>query len=108
MLLSSTVGVPSRCVDDIVARLGGDEFAVLLREADGARAERVARLLLDALEQPFSVAGYTLGVGGSIGIALAPQQAADPDMLLRVNVGGAVSAVRAAARAGSVPITCGC
>jgi diguanylate cyclase (GGDEF)-like protein len=69
--------------DDTVARLGGDEFAVLLTGADAMRAERVARRLLDALDAPFDLAGNTLDVGGSIGIAVSPEHATDPDALLR-------------------------
>jgi len=69
--------------DQVVARLGGDEFAVLLEDADAVRAERVARQLLDALDEPFNVAGNTLDVGGSIGIAVGPEHGHDPDMLLR-------------------------
>jgi diguanylate cyclase (GGDEF)-like protein len=68
---------------DVVARLGGDEFAVLLTDADAAHAERVARQLLLALDEPFSVAGYTLDIGGSIGISVCPEHASDPDLLLR-------------------------
>ena len=68
---------------DTVARLGGDEFAVLLANADREHAEHVARRLLRALDRAFSIGGTSVDVGGSIGIALAPEHGADADALLR-------------------------
>jgi diguanylate cyclase (GGDEF)-like protein/PAS domain S-box-containing protein len=55
---------------DVVARVGGDEFAVLLehvRDVDEARS--VARRILDAIQEPITIAGATVIVGASIGIA---------------------------------------
>lgn len=69
---------------DTIARLGGDEFAVLLPgAADSADAERVARKLLDALDEPIRCDGQELRVRASIGIALYPGDGATPDDLLR-------------------------
>ena len=68
---------------DTVARLGGDEFAVLLANADSARAEQIARRLLRALDRAFCIGDSSVDVGGSIGIALAPEHGADADTLLR-------------------------
>jgi diguanylate cyclase (GGDEF)-like protein len=67
---------------DTVARLGGDEFAILLPGTDETGASRVAQKILGALEQGFTLAGETLDIGGSIGIAVAPQHGSDPDQLL--------------------------
>ena len=67
---------------DTVARLGGDEFAVLLPGTDETGASRVAQKILGALEQGFTLGGETLDVGGSIGIAVAPQHGPDSDQLL--------------------------
>jgi len=69
--------------DDVIARLGGDEFAVLLPEADTGRAQRAAGRILAALDEPFSIGDYPVDVGGSIGIALAPEHGSDADVLLR-------------------------
>jgi diguanylate cyclase (GGDEF)-like protein len=67
-----------------VARLGGDEFAILVPDsADENRVLRVGRRVLRALEQPVSLDGLEVEVGGSMGIALAPAHADDPAALLK-------------------------
>ncbi|HEY3059911.1 MAG TPA: EAL domain-containing protein [Chloroflexota bacterium] len=66
-----------------VARLGGDEFALLLPVANQATAVEVARTTLAALAEPIAIEGSLLEVGGSIGIALAPDHGDDPETLLR-------------------------
>ena len=68
---------------DVVARLGGDEFAVLLSGADAAAATEVAERITSALVAPITVDGASLHVGASIGIAVAPEHAADTAELLR-------------------------
>ncbi len=67
-----------------VARLGGDEFAVVVPgTADEDHVLRVGRRVLRALEQPVSLDGLEVAVGGSMGIALAPVHADDPAALLK-------------------------
>jgi diguanylate cyclase len=69
---------------DLVARLGGDEFALLapgLVDAEQARA--LARRVAGALTEPVWLDGLPLDVGGSIGIALYPEQGTDFATLLR-------------------------
>jgi EAL domain-containing protein (putative c-di-GMP-specific phosphodiesterase class I) len=56
---------------DTVARLGGDEFAVLLVDGGSTVATEVAKRILSTLERPFTLAGITVGVEASIGIATA-------------------------------------
>ena len=69
---------------DTVARLGGDEFAVLLaRVRDPNEAARIARNILNALEQPFVVEEQVLEVGASIGITMFPDHGLDARTLLR-------------------------
>jgi diguanylate cyclase (GGDEF)-like protein len=68
---------------DTVARLGGDEFAVLLPATDVQRASAVAGALVRALEEPFILEGYSVSVGASIGIAVAPEHGQDATTLLR-------------------------
>lgn len=68
---------------EILARLGGDEFAILLPSGTAARAERVARDILKALETPLLLEEQPVDVGGSLGIAVHPEHGQDTDTLLR-------------------------
>ncbi len=74
-----------RCVrsTDTIARLGGDEFAMVLPDlARGEDAGLVAQKVLDAVGQPATVGNQTIPVTASVGIALYPFDATDPDVLL--------------------------
>ncbi|WP_409267984.1 EAL domain-containing protein [Massilia sp. BHUDP2] len=69
---------------DTVARLGGDEFTVILSETrELAHVEAVAQAILDALAQPFPIQQELLYIAGSIGIARYPEDARDPEELMR-------------------------
>ncbi|HZU14909.1 MAG TPA: EAL domain-containing protein [Chloroflexota bacterium] len=68
---------------DTVARLGGDEFAILLEETDSLAAEAVARKVLAAVAQPYTLDGFRVDVKTSIGIALYPEHGGDRETLLR-------------------------
>ena len=58
---------------DTVARLGGDEFAVLLPAIEGPEdAMVVAEKIRAALAEPFDVAGQTVSISSSIGVAVYP------------------------------------
>lgn len=69
--------------DTLLARLHGDDFAVLQLHASREDADRLADLLVDALLAPVLLQGRTVMVGGSIGIAMGPEDAADAGELLR-------------------------
>ena len=69
--------------DDIVARIGGDEFAVLLPGADGERAGQVAERLRAGFRRPFRLGPRAQSITASVGIALAPEDGADPIQLLQ-------------------------
>ncbi|HVU71665.1 MAG TPA: EAL domain-containing protein [Mycobacteriales bacterium] len=60
----------------IVSRFGGDEFAVLLPdcESDDAAVQR-CQSILAALSEPVEIAGVSVDVSASIGIARAPTHA---------------------------------
>jgi diguanylate cyclase (GGDEF)-like protein len=69
---------------DIVARLGGDEFAIAYLSADlPTAAEDLARRVISALSLPYEIAGHTVMVGVSIGIALVGAETMDADTLLK-------------------------
>jgi diguanylate cyclase (GGDEF)-like protein len=68
---------------DSIARLGGDEFAILqgLKQPDDATV--LAARLIEAASAPFEFDGHQAVIGVSIGIAIAPTDAADADQLLK-------------------------
>ena len=67
-----------------IARLGGDEFTVMISEVAGPDdAAAVARRLVNCLNEPIVVQGTELYVGGSVGIALYPDDGVDLDTLLK-------------------------
>ncbi|MES9806718.1 putative bifunctional diguanylate cyclase/phosphodiesterase [Streptomyces cinereoruber] len=95
-LLAAVAGRLTECADSdgytrggghLVARLGGDEFAILVEDSTGTeQLTDLARSVLDALQEPFDLAGQRLSVSASIGVversgrgttATALMQAAD-------------------------------
>ncbi|HEX4010659.1 MAG TPA: EAL domain-containing protein [Solirubrobacteraceae bacterium] len=68
--------------DDLLARVGGDEFAAVLVDADAPEALAAADRLSASLTEPFQLSAVTATIGASIGIAVAPEDAADRDELL--------------------------
>ena len=69
---------------ETVARLGGDEFAIIQTgENQRERAISLALKVLDIVARPFDLDGHNVTVGTSIGIALAPDNGAEPGELLK-------------------------
>jgi diguanylate cyclase (GGDEF)-like protein/PAS domain S-box-containing protein len=67
---------------DTVARLGGDEFTVVLQGVeDRDAAAGIAREVIEALAAPFELGQNTVSLSASMGIALCPDDAEDPDAL---------------------------
>lgn len=69
--------------EDTVARLGGDEFVILqagIAQPMGAKA--LTERLLAVLAEPYEVSGIQVVCGSSIGVAIAPDDAAEWDKLL--------------------------
>ena len=67
----------------LVARLWGDEFAFLLADSGEGAATAFAHAVIDKLRDPITLDGQRLDVGGSLGIALFPQDGTDATTLLR-------------------------
>jgi diguanylate cyclase (GGDEF)-like protein len=69
---------------DTAARIGGDEFVVLLPSIETKQdAGKVGAKILYALNQPFALAGHTLEISGSIGIAVYPEHGKDEKLLVK-------------------------
>ncbi len=69
---------------ETVARLGADEFGVLLSGvADAARPRRRRRELLKRLSMPVEVAGASLSVDASCGLAMFPEHGSDAALLVQ-------------------------
>jgi diguanylate cyclase (GGDEF)-like protein len=64
------------------ARLGGDEFVVVV-SAGPEQASRIAERIAVALAEPLHLAGKSLVISTSIGIALYPSDGVTPQDLLR-------------------------
>lgn len=69
--------------EETLARLGGDEFVLIAQGADQLAAIVIAERMLKALAAPIEVAGNTFTVGGSIGIALYPEDGEKADELIK-------------------------
>ena len=84
-LLKTVAEHLSRCVraTDTVARLSGDEFTVILQDLDQVTdAQHVAQKILDCMIEPIQINGQVVHVRTSIGIALFPGDAVEPEDLL--------------------------
>jgi diguanylate cyclase (GGDEF)-like protein len=75
-----------RCVRnaDILARLGGDEFGVIqILTKDKDDADKLARRLMDAIHEPYTIDGNELIVSASIGISVTSGDGEDADCLMK-------------------------
>jgi diguanylate cyclase (GGDEF)-like protein len=69
---------------DSVARLGGDEFAIVQSNVENAAdAQQFAERIIAAVAEPFEIERHHASIGGSIGITLAPADAATAEQLLK-------------------------
>jgi diguanylate cyclase (GGDEF)-like protein/PAS domain S-box-containing protein len=74
------------CVGELglVSRLGGDEFSVVIAPSPGHEPlAELARAIVATLSDPYDVRGHNVLIGASVGIAVAPFDADDPDGLLK-------------------------
>ncbi len=69
---------------DPLARLGGDEFGLLLLDiGTPENALSVMHRIADRLAEPLHLPGHVLSLTVSVGIAVAPDDGADVDVLMR-------------------------
>ncbi len=69
---------------DLIARTGGDEFAIMLRHIDKVDdVTDIANRVLEVLEKPFALDGYSFDVSASLGIVLYPDHGSDPKTLMQ-------------------------
>lgn len=81
---------------DIVARIGGDEFAVVLSDVtQPVETVGLADRILETLSLPFEIAGTTVRIGASIGIAILNTDESPEDLCTRAD-----TAMYAAKRSG--------
>jgi len=64
-------------------RLGGDEFAVVVPRRHVAEADALAGDIIQALSQPFEIDGHRLSIGASLGLAEAPKDGRQVEVLMR-------------------------
>ena len=100
ILLKALSGRLKNCIrsGDMLARIGGDEFVVVLSDMkDDSTPDQVAKSMLGALKEPFSLAGNEVFAGVSIGIALYPEDGLSKETLLK-NADTAMYRAKAAGR----------
>src|SRR5690606_23185703 len=76
----------SRCIrgGDTLARMGGDEFVIVLPDITNMlEVHRVAERIIKQFEKPFTIIGKDYFVTSSIGIAICPDDGANPHLMLR-------------------------
>ncbi|WP_426960111.1 putative bifunctional diguanylate cyclase/phosphodiesterase [Muricoccus radiodurans] len=70
---------------DTVGRIGGDEFVVVLMDVEDRRiVAGIAERIREALHRPVPFGSRLLRLGATLGVALAPADADEPEMALRV------------------------
>jgi diguanylate cyclase (GGDEF)-like protein len=69
---------------DTVSRVGGDEFVLVLDNVESDEyAARIANKIIVALAEPFDINGQLCHVGGSIGVSIYPDDAENPEILIK-------------------------
>jgi diguanylate cyclase (GGDEF)-like protein/PAS domain S-box-containing protein len=80
-IVASRLSALSRPTDTL-ARTGGDEFVVLCPATDIDGATRIATRIIAAVSEPIRLAGESVMLGASVGVAHHGAGAANPDVLL--------------------------
>jgi diguanylate cyclase (GGDEF)-like protein len=86
LLLQAAAERLRNCIrgEDMVARLGGDEFAIVQVTSGSAQSITVlAERLIEVIGAPYDLDGHRVVVGTSVGIAIAPADGNEPDVLMK-------------------------
>ncbi len=65
----------------LAARLGGDEFVLLLTDHTDDETDKLADLVRERLRRPVRVAGVSVNVGASVGVAVASEGRSGADLM---------------------------
>ena len=69
---------------DLIARIGGDEFVIVLTDVkDADSVEQIGKKLLNLITRNFVIKHHSCTVTASLGIALYPDDATEPETLLQ-------------------------
>ena len=67
-----------------LARFGGDEFGIIIEHYEHMdKLRSIANRILEQIERPFTLQGYTLDTTASMGMVFFPDHGDDADMLLQ-------------------------
>ncbi len=85
LLVAVTERLTALCGDHVmIARLGGDEFAaIVMQRRSPDEIVRLGEAISRELGQPFLLGTTEVVIGGSVGIAVAPEDGADSTELVR-------------------------
>ncbi len=87
----------------MVARLGGDEFAILLPPGSVIDPAAVGGHMLSALAPPARIAGHSIAISASVGVARWPGDGASAEELFEA-ADRALYAAKALVKAGAEPM----
>ncbi|NJO33154.1 MAG: EAL domain-containing protein [Rhodospirillales bacterium] len=85
-LLQAVTARVAGCIreTDTLGRVSGDEFTIIQCPiASTEEVMAVAARIVEVVQEPFSLMGHQVMIGTSIGVALAPKDGVDGEMLLR-------------------------
>jgi diguanylate cyclase len=85
LLVAVTERLKTLCVrKETIARLGGDEFAVIVEgHPSTATIEALGETFSQELGKPFILSGTRIDIGGSVGVAVAPEDGTSAQELVR-------------------------
>jgi diguanylate cyclase (GGDEF)-like protein len=68
---------------DVIGRLGDDEFGVVAAVTGLEQADQLADRITAAIAEACAIDGHEITITSSVGIALAPNDGIEPDLLIR-------------------------